>query len=65
MPAATCVLEVPSDSESQITGMARDGMKSVAPVLVDVRVAGPCIEPRDDFSDLKSFFKMRFISLST
>ena len=62
MPAATCALVVPSDSESQ-AGM--DSMRSVAPVLVDVEVAGtsPWIEARDGFFDLKTFFKMRFMSL--
>ena len=64
MPAATCVLVIPSDSESQ-AGM--DSMRSVAPVLVDVKVAGTsplaCMEPRDGFFDLKTFFKMRFISM--
>ena len=38
MLAATCVLIVASVSESQ-AGM--DSMRSVAPVLVDVEVAGP------------------------
>ena len=62
MPAATCVLVVPSDSESQ-AGM--DSMRSVAPVLDDVEVAGPgpCMEPGDGFLGLKTFFKTRFISL--
>jgi hypothetical protein len=37
-------------------------MRSVVPVM---RVAGPgpCIEPGDGFLDLKTFLKMRFISL--
>ena len=62
MSAASCVLVVPSDLESQ-AGMG--SMRSVAPVLVDVEVAGtsPRMEPRDGFLDLKAFFKMRFISL--
>ena len=40
-------------------------MRSVAPVLVDVEVAGPspCMDPSDGFLDLKTFSKMRFISL--
>ena len=61
-PAATCAPVALSDSESQ-AGM--DNMRSVGPVLVDVKVAGPssCTEPRDGFLDLKSFFKARFISL--
>ena len=61
MPAATCALVV---LESQA---GTDSIRSVAPepVLVDVEVAGtsPCMEPRDGFLDLKTFFKMRFISL--
>ena len=60
MPAATCALVVvPSDSESQ-AGM--DSMRSVPPVL---EVAGtcPCMEPRDGFLDLNTFFEMLFISL--
>ena len=58
MPAATCALAVPSESGT-------DSMRSAAPVLVDVEVAGPspCMEPRDCFLDLKIFFKKRFISL--
>jgi hypothetical protein len=43
-----------------------DGMRSAVLVMsVDVVVtgSGPCIEPRDGFLDLKSFLKMRFISL--
>ena len=61
IPAATssCALVVPPDSKSQ-AGM--DSMRSVAPVLVDVEVAGPSPwVPRDGFLDLKDFFKMRFI----
>ena len=59
MPAATCALVVP---ESQV---GTDSIRSVAPepVLVDVEVAGTSMEPRDGFLDLKTFFKMRFISL--
>ena len=42
-------------------------MRSVAPVLVDVEVAetNPCasVKSKDGFLDLKTFFKMRFISL--
>ena len=60
MPAATCALVVvPTDSESQ-AGM--DGMRSVPPVL---EVAGPssCMEPRDGFLELNTFFKKLFISL--
>ena len=62
MLAATCVPIVASVSESQ-AGM--DSMRSVAPVLVDVEVAGPgpCMEPGDGFLGLKTFFKTRFISL--
>ena len=60
-PAGTCVLVVPSDSESQ-AGM--DSMRSVALVLVDVEVAetNPCVKSKDGFLDLKTFFTMRFIS---
>ena len=43
-----------------------DGMRSVVPVLVEVEAAGPgpCVEPRDGFLDLKTFFalELRFIS---
>ena len=62
MPVATCALIVLSNSESH-AGM--DSMRSVALVLVDVKVAGPspCVVPRDGFLDFKTFFKMRFISL--
>ena len=40
-------------------------MRSVGPVFVNVEVAGPspCMEPRDCFLDLRTFFKKRFISL--
>ena len=60
MPAATCALVVPSESQA-----GKDSMRSVAPALVNVEVAGPgpCMEPRDRFSDLETFFKTRFISL--
>ena len=60
MPAATCALVVPSESQA-----GEDSMRSVAPALVSVEVAGPgpCMEPRDRFLDLKNFFKKRFISL--
>ena len=61
-PALTCALAVPSESKE---GM--DGMRTVVPVLVDVEAGasgpGPCREPRDGFLDLKTFPKMRFISL--
>jgi hypothetical protein len=43
-----------------------DGKRSVALFMsVDVEVAGsgPCIEPKDAFLDLKTFLKMRFISM--
>ena len=42
MPAVTCALIVPSESQA---GM--DGMRSVVPALVDVEIAGPrpCMEP--------------------
>ena len=43
-----------------------DGMRSVVPVLVDVEAAGtgPCVEPRDGFLNLKTFFalELRFMS---
>ena len=55
MPVVTCALALAS-----LSGM--DGMKSVVRRLVlvmsvDVEVAGSglCIEPRDDFKDLKNF----------
>ena len=56
--AVTCALAIPSESQE---GM--DSMRSVAPVLVDVEVAGPssCMEPRYCSIDLETFFKMRFI----
>ena len=61
-PAVTCALAVLSESKE---GM--DGMRLVVPVLVDVESAvsdpGSCRETRDGFSDLKTFAKMRFISL--
>ena len=42
-------------------------MRPVVPELVDVEAAvsgpGTCREPRDGFLDLKTFPKMRFISL--
>ena len=58
MPAATCALAVPSESQA-----GTDSLRSVAPALVDVEAA-PCMEPRDGFLDLKTFFKARFISLT-
>ena len=61
-PAVTCALAVPSESKE---GM--DGMRPAVPVVVDVEAAvsgpGPSRETRDEFLDLKTFPKMRFISL--
>ena len=51
-PAAACALVV-SESQAGI-----ESMRSVATAIADVEVAGtagPCMEPRDGFLDLKTF----------
>ena len=64
MPAASCALVAPLTSDS-LSHVGMDSMRSVAPMLVDVDIAGPSpwMGPRDGFLDLKTFFTMRFISL--
>jgi hypothetical protein len=58
-PAVTCALAVAS-----LLVAGTDGMRSVTVLVMSVDAGpGPCIEPRDGFLALKTFLKMRFISL--